>query len=188
MTLHLGVALLLGALTWTLLEYAIHRWLGHGARARLNPFGVEHVRHHIEGNYFAPTWKKLIAGSLVAVVVGVPATLLAGRMGAAYAVGLLGFYATYESLHRLEHIWGGIGPYGRWARRHHFTHHFSDARVNFGVTSPLWDLAFGTYRSPTLIVVPRKLSMDWLRDPATGDVRAEWAQTYALAKGTQRTP
>ncbi|MBK8173004.1 MAG: sterol desaturase family protein [Sandaracinaceae bacterium] len=184
MTWQLGAALFVGALTWSLLEYLIHRWLGHGSRARRNPFGVEHVRHHIEGNYFAPAWKKLTAVALVAVLVGIPATLLAGRIGAAYAIGLLGFYVVYETLHRLEHVWEGISPYGRWARRHHFTHHFSDARVNFGVTSPLWDFVFRTYQAPTLIVVPRKLSMDWLLDPATGKMLPQFAQTYVLAKSS----
>ena len=51
---------LLGALTWSFLEYCIHRWLGHDRRFRKNVFAREHIRHHIEGNYFAPTWKKLV--------------------------------------------------------------------------------------------------------------------------------
>ena len=161
----------------------IHRWLGHDKRFRKNLFAVEHIRHHIEGGYFAPNWKKLIAAVAVGVVVGVPAVLLGGAVGAAYAGGLLGFYGVYETLHRLEHVFPGFGPYGRWARRHHFTHHFVDARVNHGVTSPLWDLVFGTYRKPATIVVPRKLCMVWLRDPTTGEVRADWADTFVLSRG-----
>ena len=57
-------AVLLGAFTWTFLEYVIHRFLGHFPRLRKNPFGVEHVRHHIEGNYFAPSYKKLAIGAI----------------------------------------------------------------------------------------------------------------------------
>lgn len=177
-----AVAALSGAFTWTLLEYIIHRWLGHDRRFRGNPFGIEHVRHHAEGNYFAPTAKKLVAAALAAAVVLVPAVLALGAAtGVAYVAGLIGFYGLYEIVHRLEHVRPGFGPYGRWARRHHFTHHFVDARNNHGVTTPIWDFAFGTYRKPGHIVVPRKLATPWLEDPTTGDVREGWAGTFALA-------
>lgn len=167
-----------GAATWTLLEYLIHRWMGHDRRFRRTPFGVEHVRHHAEGNYFAPTWKKLIAAAVIGVAVGVPA-------GPAFAAGLIACYGLYEWLHRREHTHAGVGRYGRWARRHHFHHHFVDNRTNHGVTSPLWDHVFGTYARPTTIRVPPKLCMAWLLDPATGDVRAEHAATYQLGKAAR---
>ena len=112
-----------------------------------------------------------------------PAFALAGRaLGGAYVLGLMGFYGAYEVLHRLEHVWAGIGPYARWARKHHFYHHFVDARMNHGVTSPIWDLVFGTYRKPDVITVPKKLCMAWLKDPETGDIRAEHAGTFALKR------
>jgi sterol desaturase/sphingolipid hydroxylase (fatty acid hydroxylase superfamily) len=174
------VAALLGALTWTLLEYLIHRWMGHDRRFRKSPFGVEHVRHHIEGNYFAPTWKKLIAAALFAGVALGPALAIGGVAGLGYVAGLVAFYGAYELLHRREHTHAGIGPYGRWARRHHFHHHFVDGRRNHGVTSPIWDFVFGTYERPSIIRVPAKLCMSWLRDPATGQIRSEHAMTYQL--------
>lgn len=173
-------AALLGVMSWSFLEYVIHRWLGH--RFHRNPFGVEHVRHHVEGDYFAPTWKKLLVAAMVAAVVGVPALRLAGGPGLAYAIGLFSFYGMYEVMHRLLHVSPGRGPYARWARRHHFTHHFVDARMNHGVTSPLWDLVFGTYRAQAVIPVPPKLAMAWLVDPGTGRVRAEWADTFELGR------
>ncbi|MBK9033828.1 MAG: sterol desaturase family protein [Myxococcales bacterium] len=175
----LVVTFALGACSWTLLEYVIHRWLGHDRRFRGNPFGVEHVRHHAEGNYFAPTVKKLMVAVVVALGVGGPATLLAGAHGAAAVGGLLVMYGAYEVLHRREHTHPGIGRYGRWARRHHFHHHFVDPRTNHGVTTPLWDLVFGTYRTPEVIPVPEKLCMRWLLDDA-GSVRREHADRYTL--------
>ncbi|MBK7191242.1 MAG: sterol desaturase family protein [Myxococcales bacterium] len=173
------VTFALGMFSWTFLEYVIHRWLGHDPRYRGNPFGVEHVRHHAEGNYFAPTPKKAALAALVAVVIGGPAAWLAGAHGAAAVGGLLVMYGTYEVLHRREHTHAGIGRYGRWARRHHFHHHFVDPKTNHGVTTPLWDLVFGTYRTPEIIPVPAKLCMRWLLDDA-GAVRAEHAARYQL--------
>jgi sterol desaturase/sphingolipid hydroxylase (fatty acid hydroxylase superfamily) len=174
-------AVVAGAVTWTLLEYVIHRWLGHDRRFRGNPFGVEHIEHHIVGDYFAPTWKKVLVAGGVAVVVAAIAILLAGpALGGGYVAGLIGWYAAYEVLHRREHTHGGIGSYGRWARRHHFYHHLVDARTNFGVTSPVWDLVFGTYRKPGVIKVPPKLAMVWLVDRQTGSVHARYADTFVL--------
>ena len=181
MIVMLVVAAALGVLSWTLLEYLIHRFMGHDRRFRKTPFGVEHIRHHAEGDYFAPTWKKLIAASLAAGVLAAPAIAIAGPwVGGAYVAGLIAFYGVYEWLHRREHTHPGVGAYGRWARRHHFHHHFADSRANHGVTSPIWDLAFGTYQKPSIIRVPPKLCMAWLLDPDTRLVRAAYADTYQL--------
>ena len=166
------IAFAAGAATWTLLEYVIHRWMGHDRRFKKTPFGVEHIRHHIEGNYFAPSWKKI----LFALGLG---ALLVPFAGLLYTTGLLASYALYEVLHRRYHTHAGVGWYGRWARRHHFHHHFVDGRTNHGVTSPLWDVVFGTYAPTAGIAVPRKLVMPWLVD-AAGAIRAEHAHVYRL--------
>lgn len=183
----IGLAAFAGAFTWTLLEYLIHRFLGHVRRFRRTPFGAEHTRHHAEGGYFAPTSSKIVAAAVVAALLCVPAIPLAGPLvGGAYVAGLIAFYGVYEVMHRLEHVHPGFGPYGRWARRHHFYHHFVDPKVNHGVTTPLWDFVFGTYRAPgDVIKVPRKLCMRWLVDPATGDVAAAHASRYAITDGAR---
>lgn len=176
-------AALLGATTWTFLEYVIHRWMGHDRRFRKSPFGVEHIRHHAEGDYFAPTWKKVVFAAVVAAVLCVPAIALVGApVGGAYIAGLMTCYGVYELLHRRNHTHAASGPYGRWRRRHHFHHHFVDGRTNHGVTTPLWDHLFGTYQRPEVIEVPRRLVMRWLLDPQTGDVRAEHARGFSLGK------
>lgn len=175
------LAALSGALTWTLLEYLIHRFLGHHPALRPNPFGTEHVRHHAEGDYFAPSWKKALAALATTAALWWPATRLAGlELGAAYLAGLMGFYAVYEWLHRREHTHAGVSAYGRWARRHHFAHHFADARFNHGVTTPLWDLVFRTWRPVEQVRVPRRFVMPWLKDPGTGEVRPEHQRSFVL--------
>jgi 4-hydroxysphinganine ceramide fatty acyl 2-hydroxylase len=182
------IALLLGAFTWSFLEYCIHRWLGHDRRFRPNFFATEHVRHHIEGDYFAPAKKKALAAMVMLIVVGGPAMWIAGpAAGGAWISGLVGFYLFYEVLHRREHTHAGVGPYGRWARRHHFYHHFVDARVNHGVTSPIWDLVFGTYRMPDTITVPPRLMMPWLGTRETG-IKPEHRAHYALKGAAEHTP
>ncbi len=179
------VAVATGALTWTLLEYVIHRWMGHDGRFRRTPFGIEHVRHHAEGNYFAATWKKVIAAAIVgAVLVAAGSVVASVAVAVAFTCGLLVCYGGYEWLHRRDHTHPGSTSYGRFLRRHHFHHHFVDTRTNHGVTSPLWDFVFGTYARPSTITVPRKLAMAWLIDSATGDVDEAFATTYRLGKPT----
>lgn len=180
-TLSLAIAATLGVLTWSLLEYVIHRWLGHDSRFRPNFFESEHTQHHAAGDYFAPSWKKVAAaGAALAVAAPLASLAVAPPLGLSYAAGLAGFYLFYEFVHRRAHTHVGVGRYGRWLRRHHFYHHFANPAANHGVTSPIWDLVFGTYRAPGMIKVPVRMAMPWLVDPSTGDVRSELASWYQL--------
>ena len=187
-------AFALGILGWSLAEYCIHRWLGHDRRFFPNPFGSEHSAHHGRGNYFAATWKKLATAAAIAALLWWPASRLAGPvLGGAWLAGFLMFYGYYEVLHRLEHVLPGAGTYGRWARRHHFFHHFHDPSKNHGVTSPIWDHVFGTLApSPAVIHVPEKLAPFWLCDPATGDVwphhKPQWELRKSRSHATKSTP
>ena len=177
-------AFVCGMLGWTLTEYLLHRFLGHVFVGTRNPFTVEHLRHHATTSYFSPTAKKAVAavGTLAAVA---PLAILvtgAGR-GIAFAVGVVLMYVAYEVVHRRAHTHAPRGPYSRWVRRNHFTHHFLTPRMNHGVTSPIWDHVFRTHEPLGVVRVPAKHAMPWLLDPATGAVRAELAADYQLQAG-----
>lgn len=173
-------ALLGGFATWTLLEYLIHRFLGHHGKGR-NPFGREHLRHHAETSYFAPTWKKAAVATPVIVVAAALLAVLMGRdIGLAYSTGLTLMYVGYEVAHRRAHTHPPAGPYSRWMRRHHFHHHFRSPRMNHGVTTPVWDFVFRTYEPVTQVRVPPKHAMTWLVDPATREVRPEFRDDYVV--------
>jgi len=180
------VAVALGIATWSLMEYVIHRWAGHDKRLTGNFFGVEHIAHHSRGHYFAPWWKKAATAIGAAVILAGPAILVAGVVhGVAWVAGTIGFYLYYELLHRLEHVNGGFTPYGRWARKHHFYHHFHDPSVNHGVTSPIWDHVFRTHVSVDRIRVPEKLMLPWLLDE-NGEVRPAYAADYEIRRRKKR--
>jgi sterol desaturase/sphingolipid hydroxylase (fatty acid hydroxylase superfamily) len=176
-----GIAVLAGIATWSLLEYLLHRFLGHDGRTMPNFFSVEHTRHHGVGDYFAPSWKKGIAALITFAAVTPLASLVAGReLGLLFSVSFVAMYVTYEVVHRRTHTHPGFGAYGRWIRRHHFHHHFENPHANHGVTSPVWDLVFGTFEPPRTVRVPAKLRMRWLCDPTTGQVRPQLAPYYEL--------
>ncbi|MBT9557958.1 MAG: sterol desaturase family protein [Myxococcales bacterium] len=182
--LSLLVALVSGILTWTLLEYLLHRFFGHHrALVRRSPFGIEHTAHHSKGDYFAATWKKASAAAVVlALMTPLSMSLLGLGNGLAYSASFVSFYLVYEWLHRRLHTAEGVGPYGRWARRHHFFHHFHDPSKNHGVTSPLWDWVFGTAATAPRITVPEKLAMRWLVDAESGDVHRHLQGRYDLRR------
>lgn len=177
------LAIISGILLWTLIEYIIHRWLGHDRRfTRKNGFGREHVVHHATGG-FSRAWKKVVFFALAAAILAsLTVPLMGPATGLAFTSVVLAAYLVYEAIHRLMHISGGIGPYARMLRRHHFHHHFHDPKRNFGVSSPLWDIVFGTWaRVPRTrpIVVPKKLVMRWLTG-GDGAIHARFSRDYMI--------
>lgn len=193
--------LIVGGAGWTLSEYLIHRFVGHGPKrararsiaARLTPAGIaaefnaEHLAHHANPMYFAPTSHKAVAAAAaVPALATTLAPLLGVRRAASFAVGFAVVYAGYEIVHRRIHTHPPRGRYGRWVRRHHLLHHHRSPRANHGVTTPSWDLVFGTQRPLERLRVPRAIAPGWLVDPATGDVRAEHAADYELWSRDER--
>jgi sterol desaturase/sphingolipid hydroxylase (fatty acid hydroxylase superfamily) len=152
-----------GVLSWLVAEYWIHRLLGHVVRAN-TPFKVEHVRHHSEGNYFAPAPKKALAAvALMPAITGVAWVVLPIPEALLYAGGFLGMYLLYEVIHYGIHAWPARSPYGRWIRRHHLMHHFNTATKNHAVCVPLFDRLWGTHRAVEKVRVPRTLAPPWMR-------------------------
>ncbi len=159
-----------GAVGWSLTEYGLHRGLGHKPRFK-NPFTREHIRHHAKTDYFAKTSNKVLTALGAGSVMFVGTMPFFGPMGAgAFTAGFLSSYALYEFVHRRLHTHGPQGPYSRFVRKHHFHHHFENPKMNHGVTTPIWDLVFGSYEPATLVHVPEKLKPRWMRTSAF-DVR-----------------
>lgn len=177
--MNLIVAFAAGLLLWTFLEYVLHRFAFHDRRLGV-AMSREHAEHHGKVDWFAP-WSSKV--SLAVPVTGLVA-LLALPLGLAASValvaGLLGGWLAYEALHRRLHRVGPSTAYGRWARLHHFHHHFCDPRRNHGVTSPFWDLVFRTHVPVDHVVVPRKQAerLPWLLED--GAIRPDLSRDWAI--------
>ena len=182
----IAVYAVLGALAWTLTEYVLHRFHGHEAKGK-NEFSREHLKHHAVKDYFGPTRRKLQVS--IPIHVGMLGVLwLLG--GPAFALAFTGgFAATYvgsELLHRRLHTHAPWEAYGRWARKHHFHHHFGNPDKNHGVTSPLWDIVFGTLDRPETVRVPPKMAMRWLFAGEATEVREDLAADFVLVRRPPR--
>jgi hypothetical protein len=185
------LALVAGAFGWSLSEYVLHRFAGHGPLRKrqglwfLKPtllfllFQEEHLAHHRDPLYFAPTWKKALATVALLPVIGALAALAVGPgPGLAFGAGFALTYFAYEVLHRRIHTHPPANAYFAWMRRHHLHHHVR-ASTNHGVTSPLWDVAFATREVAEPVSLHVKLAPKWLTDEA-GAVRPEFASDYRV--------
>ncbi|MBL8949205.1 MAG: sterol desaturase family protein [Myxococcaceae bacterium] len=189
------IAFILGGVAWAFSEYLIHKYVGHGPRLEpsaswwrnLTPrglaaqFNFEHLSHHADPSYFAATWRKVVAALVAVPLVGGIASLAVGvERGVSFASGYAVVYAVYEVLHRRIHSSAPLGAYGRWLRRHHLLHHYRTPRENFGVTTPVFDVLFGSHApaAPPL-KVPRRTAPKWLVDES-GNVRERYRPDYQV--------
>ena len=138
-TLYLTIALVIGLLFASFVEYAVHRLMHRG-----KVFAKRHARHH--RNFEAQGWwgefsDYALPGLLIAwagFVFSVPA-------GIGFALGTIGYAAFAAYAHQIQHekpelaFWLGA-PIHYLHHRENMWHH------NFGIGVSLWDRLFGTYK------------------------------------------
>ena len=144
--------LIAGWLVWTLVEYWLHRGFFHmraDSPARRVTSYIVHRHHHA-----APQdTDRLVATPLYSLglflLLLAPYSLAGADARWALMAGSMLGYLGYEAAHwRVHHVRPGrSGRMTRALRRHHLRHHFGDDAHNFGISSPLWDLVFRTWRT-----------------------------------------
>ncbi len=139
-----------GALGWTLCEYLLHRfvfhldrWIPQTARLCFLIHGCHHVDPADASRDIMPLAASvpLFAGVLAAAI-----ELLGDGIGLAFFGTFALAYLAYDVIHYGCHQWRLPGRFGAYLKRYHLAHHYIDDGRHFGVTSPLWDLAFGTFQ------------------------------------------
>lgn len=152
---HLGewttaACFLWGVLNWSLFEYLLHRFVFHyeptsgfGKKMAYLFHGIHHAFPNEADRLVMPPVTSI---PLAAAVFGVHYTL-AGSKGFPLFAGFLAGYLYYEFVHYSVHH--KKRPSALWKepqRKNHLLHHFKEPEGRFGVTSPLWDFVFRTYR------------------------------------------
>ena len=143
-----------GLFSWSLFEYVMHRFIFHyDARSRL---GRKFLYHAHISHHEAPLAKSQISASLI---LGLPigavywplAWALTGSWVAAswLFIGLAGGFFSYKWVHFQCHHRRNRFRLLRYLRHYHLLHHYKSPQLRFGVTSPLFDLVFGTFSSPS---------------------------------------
>jgi sterol desaturase/sphingolipid hydroxylase (fatty acid hydroxylase superfamily) len=142
----------LALLTWTLLEWTVHRAMHWQTRCQmLSRFQDRaHLRHHRAPHDLPHAVLKLSASIPLAGVCFLAAWLGWRDLDRTFyfQAGLLAGYLWYESVHLLAH-WQRCPLRLRSLRRYHRQHHFDTSTRTYGVTSPFWDWVFGTLPTGT---------------------------------------
>jgi sterol desaturase/sphingolipid hydroxylase (fatty acid hydroxylase superfamily) len=141
-----------GVMLWSLLEYGLHRFVFHwqpkGTTGKLFSFMI-HGYHH----EFPDDKMRLVAPPLMLFTLGTVVGMLYRLIfGPAYWAQVFGGtaagYVAYDWMHYYAHHFHPKRGIGSFIRRYHLMHHFQEGRKRYGISSPLWDLLFGTYQSP----------------------------------------
>ena len=131
-------------LSWTGVEYVLHRFVLHGLR----PFSTWHAEHHRSPTSLicTPTW---FSASLIAAFVFLPALWLSDIWRAdAVTLGILTGYLLYGVTHHAMHYWRFDNAWIKRRKICHALHHHPKARTRyFGVTNSFWDWVFRSDRA-----------------------------------------
>lgn len=139
---------LAGFLITTFIEYCLHRWLFHfNAKTkdeRLQLF-LLHGYHH----EFPNDPMRLVLPPIgiwpVALIVAVIWWAVFRSYWFPIFAGTAAGYIAYDWTHYYTHYFNPKRGIGRWLKRYHMLHHHDSPNHRYGITSPLWDLVFGTY-------------------------------------------
>lgn len=137
-----------GLLSWTLVEYILHRWVFHwepaGEKARQAIYPLHRLHHDVQ------EWDRLVAPPLLAVPLWLVflglfwfwlGTPFIFPFFGGFTIGYLG----YDYIHFYTHFARPRSRLGRGLRRRHLQHHFAWPDRWYGVSSPLWDFVFRTH-------------------------------------------
>ena len=146
---HLLWAVPLGVLSWTLIEYLLHRFVFHWhtrSAAIRNILDALHQRHHVDPA--SPAFLLVRLPYALVISAAIAAGLLALSGNLVWTAGLmsgiwLGFLC-YEGVHYGIHRTSAEGGWISRRRRAHFVHHFRNSRKCYGVTTSFWDRVFGS--------------------------------------------
>ncbi|WP_053978185.1 sterol desaturase family protein [Mangrovimonas xylaniphaga] len=139
--------LILGLLLFTLIEYLAHRFLYHSGEDYKNEanwqytvHGVHHAYPKDEGLLAMPIPLAILLGALFFALFYV----IMGEYTYLFWPGFFFGYAAYLYIHYIIHARRPPKNWFRYLWKHHHLHHHKFDDKAYGVSSPLWDIVFGT--------------------------------------------
>lgn len=141
-----------GFFSWTLGEYVLHRWFYHSPGDASYHKGHNYLFHGIHHEYPNDTSRIVLPPvasiAVAAVVFGILYGAFwlisgSGDLVFVFGPGFLNGYLAYMFVHYTVHTKPSPKKNNFWWR-HHNIHHFQQHDKAFGVSSPIWDIVFGT--------------------------------------------
>lgn len=158
-------------------EYLVHRGVFHyfADKKAGKVLSRQHVLHHETPDDLDYLFNDPRISVSVGVLYFLTCFAITQSLGQSAALSLGNFTGLlyYEHVHFAAHRPGSRPwtPWGRLMKRIHLWHHYKHERLWFGVTSPLFDWAFGSWKdhrkvepSPTVrTLVPTEEQQEWMR-------------------------
>ncbi|MDQ3572725.1 MAG: sterol desaturase family protein [Actinomycetota bacterium] len=137
-----------GLALWTFSEYWLHRKIFHwepdhpiGSRLHFIIHGVHHDHPNDRMRLVMPPGASIPLAALFFgafwLIFGLPD---AYPLFAGFLIGYLAYDYTHYYLHHVV----PRTRLGKYLREQHMRHHFQDHHYGYGVSSPIWDVVFGT--------------------------------------------
>lgn len=138
---------LLGMVTFTWIEYQVHRHIFHmevvsDLRKKLQ-YTIHGIHHEFPKDKdrlaMPPVLSVTIATTLLFLF-----SLILGDMAFSFLAGFLVGYAAYLLVHYMVHVFRPPKNFLKTLWINHSIHHYKHGESVFGVSSPLWDYVYGT--------------------------------------------
>ena len=155
--LSLGISLssavflfIFGIAIWTVTEYTLHRFLFHFKprndwQQRLY-FVIHGVHHDYPNDSRRLVMPPVVSIPLSAIFFGLFTLILGSDFVPPFFAGFMTGYLAYDTTHYAIHHFHLRGKIGLYLRKRHLRHHFVQPDYNFGISSPFWDIVFGTLK------------------------------------------
>jgi sterol desaturase/sphingolipid hydroxylase (fatty acid hydroxylase superfamily) len=140
-----------GWLTWTFMEYVLHRYVFHmkadTPEEKLRVFMAHGYHHEFPQDGMRLVAPPLMSWPIAVVYYSLCYFVLGPKFGWPFAAGTTAGYIAYDWIHYYTHHFNPKWFLGKWLRTYHLHHHFKTPNARYGVSSPLWDFVFRTYES-----------------------------------------
>jgi len=150
---YIPLCMIFGIFLWTFAEYTLHRYVFHFhaqsttmKRLVFLFHGIHHAQPQCKTRLVMPP---AVSVPMALVFYGIFYAVAGLALGSPQLVAplLAGFmvaYLIYDLTHYATHHYPMRKGYLRFLKRHHMQHHFKTPDQRFGVSSPFWDVVFGT--------------------------------------------
>jgi len=142
----------LGMLTFTFVEYMIHRYLFHfnavSEKEKKIKYNIHGVHHEFPKDKDRLAMPPMMSTSVAFVFF----VFFYFTMGSAVWLFFPGFtagYSTYLIIHYAVHRYRPPNNFLKYLWKHHSLHHYKSDDYAFSVSLPIWDILFGTMPTPS---------------------------------------
>jgi len=137
-----------GIFIWTITEYLLHRYIFHFEMKSKIGARIHFIFHGVHHDYPSDSRRLVMPPSvsipLAALFYFLFRFLIGDISVLPFFAGFLTGYLFYDMTHYAVHHFNMHSKFWLAIKHHHIKHHFQDPDKGYGVSSPMWDLIFGS--------------------------------------------